>query len=83
MTSTVRIDWSREYDNKAMWNEVCAWAMEKFGLPGDRFVAHPNVLYMDFIFKNNKDALLMALHWNARIVPNHELAVETVGRYIQ
>ena len=36
MTSTVRIDWSREYDNKAMWNEVCAWAMEKFGLPGDR-----------------------------------------------
>ena len=43
----------------------------------------PNVLYMDFIFKNNKDALLMALHWNARIVPNHELAVETVGRYIQ
>jgi hypothetical protein len=82
MTSTVRIDWSREYDNKAMWNEVCAWAIDRFGLPGNRFETHANVNYMEFIFKSNKDALLMALHWNARIVPNDELTVETVGRFI-
>ena len=82
MTSTVRIDWTREYDNKAMWNEVCAWALERFGLPGDRFETHANVNYMEFVFKSNKDALLMALQWNARIVPNDNLTVETVARFL-
>lgn len=83
MSSTVRIDWSREYDNKAMWNEVCAWAIEYFGLPGDRFETRANVHYMEFIFKSNKDALIMALKWNARIVPDNDLTVETVGRFMQ
>jgi len=80
MSSTVRIDWRREYDNKQMWNEVCAWAIEYFGLPGDRFQTHANVEYMDFVFKSNKDALLMALKWNARIVPTEDLTTEFVGR---
>lgn len=82
MSSTVRIDWVREYDNKAMWNEVCAWALERFGLPGDRFETHANVNYMEFVFKSNKDALLMALQWNARIVPDDNLTVETVARFL-
>ncbi len=83
MSSTVRIDWTREFDNKKMWNEVCAWAIEYFGLPGDKFETRANVNYMEFIFKSNKDALLMALRWNARIVPDDELTVETVGKYLQ
>ena len=82
MASTVRIDWKREFDNKQMWNEVCAWAIEYFGLPGDRFETRANVNYMEFIFKSNKDAILMALKWNARIVPDDELAVELVGNMI-
>ena len=82
MSSTVRIDWTREFDNKQMWNEVCAWAIEYFGLPGDKFETRANVNYMEFIFKSNKDALLMALRWNARIVPNDELAVETVSSFL-
>ena len=44
MTTTVRISWSRTYDNSKMWNEVCVWAIEMFGLPGDRFIATANVL---------------------------------------
>jgi hypothetical protein len=83
MSSTVRIDWKHEYDNKQMWNDVCAWAIERFGLPGNRFETHANVDYMEFIFKSNKDALIMALMWNAKIVPNEHLAVETVGRFLQ
>ncbi len=83
MASTVRIDWTREFDNGKMWNEVCAWAIEHFGLPGDRFATTANVNYMEFIFKSNKDALLMALQWNARIVPDHELTIEHVGRFMQ
>jgi hypothetical protein len=80
MSSTVRISWTREFDNNQRWNEVCAWAIEYFGLPGDRFQSHANVNYMDFVFKSNKDALLMALMWNAPIVPNDDLTVEHVGR---
>ena len=70
MKSTVRIYWSREYDNESMWNEVCAWAIEHFGLPGARFNTHVNVNYMEFIFDDPKDALVMSLRWNAEIVKN-------------
>ena len=83
MSSTVRIAWSREYDNAHKWNEVCARAIEMFGLPGDRFTTHVNVNYMDFVFKSNKDALMFAIEHNGSIVPNDELAVELVGRYMQ
>lgn len=79
MSSTVRINWTREFDNKVMWNEVCAWAIEYFGLPGHRFQTRANVDYMEFIFESNKDALLMALRWNAEIVPDETLTVEYVG----
>ena len=79
MSSTVRIHWKREFDNKQMWNEVCAWAIEYFGLPGDRFHTTANVHYMDFVFESNKDALLMALKWNAQIVPDDQLTLDFVG----
>lgn len=79
MTATVRIDWIREHDNKVMWNEVCAWAIEYFGLPGDRFTTRANVNHMEFIFENEKDALLMALRWNARIISEDELTLRFVG----
>lgn len=82
MTTTVRIDWKREFDNKTMWNEVCAWAIERFGLPGDRFQTRANVNYMEFIFKDRRDALIMSLQWNAPIISEQELAIETVARFI-
>ena len=83
MSSTVRIPWERNYDNEYKWNLVCVRAVEMFGLPGDRFETHANVLYMDFIFKSNKDALLFAIEHNGSIVPNEDLTVEAVGRYMQ
>jgi hypothetical protein len=56
-----------------MWNEVCIWAIEYFGLPGDRFETRANVNYMEFIFKSRKDALLMALRWNAELLEPADL----------
>ena len=79
MTTTVRIPWTIRTDNEGYWNEVCAWAIERFGLPGDKFVTSANINYMDFVFNNDKDALMMALMWNAQIVSDEELAVEYVG----
>jgi hypothetical protein len=83
MASTVRIAWSREFDNEYRWNEVCARAIEMFGLPGDRFTTSANINYMDFTFNSNKDALMFALEHNGRIVPEDELTVELVGKYMQ
>lgn len=82
MKSTVRIYWSREYDNESLWNEVCAWAIEYFGLPGDRFNTHANVHYMEFIFDSPKDALLMSLRWNAEIVTQEQITVDFVSRLL-
>ena len=79
MTTTVRIPWSREYDNIEKWNDVCAWAIERYGLPGDKFQTHANVDYMDFVFDNSKDALMMSLKYNARIIDDQQLALDFVG----
>jgi hypothetical protein len=83
MSSTVRIPWSREHDNEYKWNEVCARAIEMFGLPGDRFTTSANVNYMDFNFKSNKDALMFAIEHNGQIVSDNQHAMEYVGRFLQ
>lgn len=83
MSSTVRIPWERNYDNEYRWNDVCARAIEMFGLPGDRFETHANIHYMDFVFKSNKDALMFAIEHNGVIVPDNDLTVETVGKFLQ
>ena len=82
MTSTVRIPWVRAHNNEYRWNEVCAWAIEYFGLPGDRFETRANVDHLDFHFKNHKDALLMSLRWNAHIMSNEEVTVDFIGNMI-
>ena len=57
----VRIPWKK--GDVIDWNETCAWAIEEFGLPGDRFTSHPTEDYMDFHFKDEKDAILFELRW--------------------
>ena len=78
MTITVRIPWSREYDNEYKWNEVCARAVEMFGLPGERFTTHANIDYMDFVFNSGKDALLFSIENNGTFISENQLAVELV-----
>ena len=58
----VRIPW-KEGDTITKWNETCAWAMEQFGLPGDKYYTHPTQGYMDFYFQDEKDAIYFSLRW--------------------
>lgn len=51
----VRIEWSSN------WNDTCVYAIETFGLPGNRFITHANRGYMDFYFKNETDAIHFSL----------------------
>jgi len=60
---TVRLRWAPGRDNSAAWNEICASAIEEFGLPGIKFTWHPTEEYMDFVFADERDALLFQLRW--------------------
>ena len=59
----VRIPWKKG-DTITSWNETCAWAIEQFGLPGEKFVTHPREEYMDFLFFDERDAIHFMLRWS-------------------
>lgn len=56
----VRIPWSNG-DTINTWNDKCAWAIETFGLPGDKFITHANEDFMDFMFQDEQDAIHFSL----------------------
>ena len=82
MTSTVRIPWEWNGPNKEMWNHVSARVIERFGLPGDRYTCLIGVQHMDYIFESNKDALMFALEHNGEIIPDSQLTVECVVKFM-
>ena len=59
---SIRIPWKLG-DTVTNWDETCAWAIEEFGLPGDKFITHPTEDYMDFMFKQELDAIHFSLVW--------------------
>jgi hypothetical protein len=58
----VRIPWAKG-DTIYRWDLTCIWALENFGLPGDRYITHPTEEYMDFYFNDSEDAVLFSLRW--------------------
>lgn len=58
----VRIPW-RHNDTISRWDEVCIWAIEQFGLPGQRYTTHPTADHMDFLFESSQDAVYFTLKW--------------------
>jgi hypothetical protein len=63
----VVVPWSRRLDTVSAWNEVCAQAMEMFGLPGGRYVTDANVNDMTWWFRTEQDALLMTLKFSEQL----------------
>ena len=59
MTHRVRIPWSSQRD----WNLMCIWAVEQFGVPGERYITHATADHMDFEFEAAQDAEFFALKW--------------------
>jgi hypothetical protein len=62
-SSTVRLPWETGRNNTEAWNDICCWAIEEFGLPGNRFTWKPTEDYMDFIFNDERDAMVFILRW--------------------
>lgn len=59
----VRLEWRDGRNNTEAWNEICAWAIEQYGMPGTKFSWHPLTDYMDFYFYDEKDAIHFSLRW--------------------
>lgn len=47
------------------WNDAAAWAIEHFGLPGDRYTCRPTKSAIEFWFLNEADALLFQIRWSS------------------
>jgi hypothetical protein len=59
----VVLEWAKNRDSIPIWDEICAWSIENFGLPGNRFEWHPTEDYMEFLFYDEKDAIHFELRW--------------------
>lgn len=63
-TYRVRVTLRNDLDNILRWDEVCYKAVELFGLPGERYITDIGGNFMDWIFKDSKDALLFKLKFS-------------------
>jgi len=59
----VQIPYNKRNDDSFLWNEACAWAIEQFGLPGEKYLTHLNSDHIHFLFRNEEDAVVFTLRW--------------------
>ena len=65
------------------WNEVCAWAIEKFGLPNfERYKFGTTNEYMEFIFQDEYDALMFQLYCGHGKRVNHQSEEEAMAQWL-
>lgn len=79
---TVQVPWEDPYNKDFMWNELLAWTMETYGLPGDRWTYTPTADFMDFHFPDDNDALMFQLKTTGRRLTDNEITVNFVGSLI-
>lgn len=82
MATRVRLHWNvinNPQNEHVMWNEICARAVEAFGLPGDRFRTDISHDWMDFIFVSEKDAMLFMLEHGGEVISENQTTVELVA----
>jgi len=82
MSITVRVPWQDPYNHGDAWNELLAWTVETFGLPGERMQFHPTAEYMDFVFDSDQDALMFQLKSGGFRKAPEDIVVEFVGSLI-
>jgi hypothetical protein len=82
MTVTIRVPWENPYDKDHQWNELLAWTVETYGLPGERVSFHPTERWMDFTFDNEQDALMFQIKTGGHIRTKEEYTVKFVGEIL-
>jgi hypothetical protein len=59
----VTIEWGAGAENETQWNNIAAWVIETFGLPGDRYTTDISTEHMTWFFKSDQDAVFMKLKY--------------------
>ena len=58
----VTLDWYKRPTMEA-WNEICAWTIDHFGLPGIRYQTEISTERMTWYFESKQDQLVMIVAW--------------------
>lgn len=82
MTITIRVPWTDEMNHGDAWNELLAWTVETYGLPGYKVSFHPTENWMDFVFDDENDALMFQLKTGGVRRYREEYTAEFVGRLL-
>lgn len=82
MTVTIRVPWEKPYDKDYQWNELLAWTVETYGLPGERVSFHPTEQWMDFTFDDKHDALMFQLKTGGYVRSKEEYTIDFVNGII-
>jgi hypothetical protein len=64
--NVVKVKWNHE-QSSIWWNETCAMILEKFGLPGNRYITKSTENDMDFVFNDVNDATMCRLYISERL----------------
>lgn len=59
---SVTLDWAKR-PSMEKWNEICAWTIEHFGLPGIRYQTEVGTERMTWYFEDQQDQLIMTVAW--------------------
>ena len=62
-THNVTVQWGRGPDTIEYWDELAIYAIEQFGLPGDRYITDISADAMTWSFKSSQDALIFRLRF--------------------
>jgi hypothetical protein len=81
-TVTIRVSWDYLDQTIGAWNELLAWTVETYGLPGDRVSLRQRPNWMDFIFKDENDALMFQLRTGGERRYKEDYTTEFVGQLI-
>ena len=56
-----QIQWSAQFPMENQWNDIAIWALDFFGLPGDRYITDLNINDMTWWFQDPHDQTLFVL----------------------
>ena len=62
------VPWQCQDNPMFYWDNLCAEAIELFGLPGDRYVTDISEQSMTWSFRSDKDAVLFRLKFSENIL---------------
>jgi len=62
------VPWTDRHNPMFYWDDLCANAVELFGLPGDRYITDISEQSMTWSFRSDKDAVLFRLKFSEAMI---------------